>query len=94
MPKSGMIWNSKWRPTVPAKTGLHSLAAAVDAGVEAGLAAHVETPATLDEARDATRPQVRAMVRGGSEAVESGRPACPLCEFPMDPAGHVCPRLN
>ena len=42
----------------------------------------------------ATRPQVRAMVRGGSEAVESGRPACPLCEFPMDPAGHVCPRLN
>ena len=21
MPKSGMIWNSKWRPTVPAKIG-------------------------------------------------------------------------
>ncbi|MFM8237003.1 MAG: DUF3090 family protein [Actinomycetota bacterium] len=42
----------------------------------------------------ATRPQVRAMARGGTAAVESGRPDCPLCEFPMDPAGHVCPRLN
>lgn len=42
----------------------------------------------------ATRPQVRAMARDGSAAVEAGRPNCPLCEFPMDPAGHVCPRLN
>jgi uncharacterized repeat protein (TIGR03847 family) len=42
----------------------------------------------------ATRAQVRAMAARGSEAVESGRPACPLCEFPMDPAGHICPRWN
>lgn len=42
----------------------------------------------------ATRPQVRAMARNGSAAVESGRPNCPLCDFPMDPAGHTCPRLN
>jgi len=40
----------------------------------------------------ATRAQVRAMAARGSEAVQSGRPACPLCEFPMDPAGHICPR--
>jgi uncharacterized repeat protein (TIGR03847 family) len=42
----------------------------------------------------ATRAQVRAMAARGSEAVASGRPACPLCEFPMDPAGHICPRWN
>lgn len=42
----------------------------------------------------ATRSQVRAMAVRGAEAVASGRPACPLCTFPMDPEGHVCPRWN
>ena len=26
--------------------------------------------------------------------VSAGRPACPLCNAPMDPAGHVCVRSN
>jgi uncharacterized repeat protein (TIGR03847 family) len=42
----------------------------------------------------ATRPQVRAMAARGAEAVSSGRPLCPLCDQPMDPAGHRCPRWN
>jgi uncharacterized repeat protein (TIGR03847 family) len=42
----------------------------------------------------ATRSQVEAMAERGSEAVRQGRPRCELCEFPMDPAGHVCPRWN
>jgi len=42
----------------------------------------------------ATRPQVRAMAARGAEAVAAGRPPCPLCEMPMDPAGHRCPRWN
>ncbi|MCI4355511.1 MAG: DUF3090 domain-containing protein [Thermoplasmata archaeon] len=42
----------------------------------------------------ATRAQVRAMAARGAEAVTGGRPPCPLCEFPMDPAGHRCPRWN
>lgn len=42
----------------------------------------------------ATRAQVRAMAARGAEAVASGRPACPLCTFPMDPEGHICPRWN
>ena len=42
----------------------------------------------------ATRAQVRAMARHGVQAVESGRPTCPLCDFPMDPDGHICPRWN
>ena len=42
----------------------------------------------------ATRPQVRAMAARGVEAVAAGRPRCPLCEQPMDPDGHICPRWN
>ena len=42
----------------------------------------------------ATRPQIRAMLANGVTAVSAGRPKCPLCEFPMDPDGHICPRMN
>jgi uncharacterized repeat protein (TIGR03847 family) len=42
----------------------------------------------------ATRAQVRAMAARGAEAVAGGRPSCPLCTFPMDPQGHICPRWN
>lgn len=42
----------------------------------------------------ATRAQVRAMASRGIDAVAGGRPPCPLCEFPMDPTGHICPRWN
>ena len=41
-----------------------------------------------------TAAQARAMASRGSAAVESGRPPCPLCGGPLDPSGHVCPRLN
>jgi uncharacterized repeat protein (TIGR03847 family) len=59
-----------------------------------------ESPPPLDESEGhiarfyATRAQVRAMARNGVAAVESGRPKCPLCDFPMDPDGHICPRWN
>jgi uncharacterized repeat protein (TIGR03847 family) len=42
----------------------------------------------------ATRPQVRAMAARGAAVVDAGRPPCPLCGMPMDPAGHRCPRWN
>jgi len=42
----------------------------------------------------ATRAQVRAMAARGAEAVSGGRPLCQLCNFPMDPQGHICPRWN
>ena len=41
-----------------------------------------------------TAAQARAMVSRGTAAVEGGRPPCPLCGGPLDPSGHVCPRLN
>ena len=42
----------------------------------------------------ATRPQLRALIAHGDEVVAAGRPPCPLCGMPMDPAGHRCPRWN
>lgn len=42
----------------------------------------------------ATPGQARAMATRGTEAVRAGRPPCPLCGNPLDPEGHVCPKLN
>ena len=42
----------------------------------------------------ATRAQVRSITRHGAASVERGRPPCPLCQGPMDPEGHRCPRWN
>lgn len=42
----------------------------------------------------ATREQVAALAIRGTQLVEAGRPACPLCGYPLDPSGHACPRTN
>jgi uncharacterized repeat protein (TIGR03847 family) len=42
----------------------------------------------------ATRAQMKALSEQGLRAVESGRPICPLCNRPIDPDGHFCPRRN
>jgi uncharacterized repeat protein (TIGR03847 family) len=42
----------------------------------------------------ATREQIAALAIRGTALVEAGRPACPLCGYPLDPSGHVCPRTN
>ncbi len=41
-----------------------------------------------------TRSQIRAMANWGMELASRGRPLCPQCGQPMDPAGHFCPRKN
>jgi uncharacterized repeat protein (TIGR03847 family) len=38
--------------------------------------------------------QVRAYAAQVSELVAASRPLCRLCERPIDPSGHACPRLN
>jgi uncharacterized repeat protein (TIGR03847 family) len=59
-----------------------------------------EPPPPPDEAEGhiarlyATRAQIRVMMRNGVAAVEGGRPKCPLCDFPMNPDKHICPRWN
>jgi uncharacterized repeat protein (TIGR03847 family) len=41
-----------------------------------------------------SRAQAAALVARGEELVTSGRAPCPLCGYPLDPAGHSCPRTN
>jgi uncharacterized repeat protein (TIGR03847 family) len=60
-----------------------------------------ETPALAGDEEEGylarlyfTAAQARAMATRGSAAVERGRPPCPLCGGPLDPSGHICPRLN
>ncbi|MEU2349603.1 DUF3090 family protein [Modestobacter sp. NPDC049651] len=36
----------------------------------------------------------RAFVARARRVIAAGRPSCPLCSLPLDPAGHVCPRQN
>lgn len=42
----------------------------------------------------ATRSQLRALGEYGRTLIKQGRPICPLCGQPIDPAGHFCPRSN
>ncbi len=41
-----------------------------------------------------TRSQIRAMANWGMEIASRGRPLCPQCGQPMDPAGHFCAKKN
>ena len=36
----------------------------------------------------------RVFAARAASVVQAGRPACPFCGGPMDPAGHLCPRAN
>jgi uncharacterized repeat protein (TIGR03847 family) len=42
----------------------------------------------------ASRAQMKALAGHTLEVVEQGRPICPLCDSPMDPDGHFCPKSN
>lgn len=51
------------------------------------------------EGPDAVRvrmdPQMaQAFITRARRVVAAGRPPCPLCTLPLDPQGHLCPRLN
>jgi uncharacterized repeat protein (TIGR03847 family) len=41
-----------------------------------------------------TAAQAREFADRAQAVVSAGRPPCPLCALPLDPAGHVCPRQN
>ena len=54
---------------------------------------------TLEDGPDALRVRLepgtaRAFVVRARRVIAGGRPPCPLCALPLDPAGHVCPRQN
>ncbi|MDA2804876.1 DUF3090 family protein [Nocardiopsis suaedae] len=41
-----------------------------------------------------TPSAARAFAGRAMRVVAAGRPNCPLCGRPLDPAGHICPRQN
>jgi uncharacterized repeat protein (TIGR03847 family) len=41
-----------------------------------------------------TPQATRQFIERARRVVAAGRPACPLCGQPLDPAGHLCPRHN
>ena len=41
-----------------------------------------------------TGEMARAFAKRAQSVVSAGRPACPFCGLPLDPAGHICPRSN
>lgn len=41
-----------------------------------------------------TPRMARAFTARSERLIAAGRMPCPLCQYPIDPAGHVCPRAN
>lgn len=41
-----------------------------------------------------TADMVRSFIVRAQRVVAAGRPPCPLCNLPLDPEGHICPRQN
>jgi uncharacterized repeat protein (TIGR03847 family) len=60
--------------------------------------AETEAAATAAEGASArfviTRAQAAAFVERAKTLLKAGRPTCPMCGEPKDPAGHACPRSN
>jgi uncharacterized repeat protein (TIGR03847 family) len=50
-----------------------------------------ETPTVSFQA---TAPKLQALAEEALEVCAAGRPRCPLCGAPVDPAPHVCIRSN
>lgn len=84
-----LIELSERRPDTPGDAS-EGLAPELAGPAAAGIGAAGSSVARLY----ATPAQVRAMAATAVEAVARGRPRCPLCDQPMDPDGHRCPRWN
>jgi uncharacterized repeat protein (TIGR03847 family) len=61
--------------------------------------AAVEPLSEADEGPDLLRVRLtgaaaRAFITRAQRVVAAGRPPCPLCNLPLDPEGHICPRQN
>lgn len=72
--------------------------------IEAHAMADEETPTPDVESDDEDGPEclrvritplmARAFNARAQRLIAAGRQPCPLCQFPIDPEGHICPRSN
>ena len=73
-----------------------------DAAVDQPLTQSTELPVDDDEELRAdevfvvkiTASYARDFVARAQALISAGRPPCPFCLQPLDPAGHICPRAN
>ncbi len=54
-----------------------------------------DDPDAADTVRiELTLPQTASFAERTQAVVAAGRPTCPLCQLPLEPTGHICPRAN
>ena len=74
---------------------LEAQAPAEDSGTAAATLLDDEATEGPDAVRIRMSPAMaHAFVQRARRVVAAGRPPCPLCTLPLDPIGHLCPRLN
>jgi uncharacterized repeat protein (TIGR03847 family) len=61
---------------------------------EAPETAEVATPEGAIARVRITPAQAATFVERARTVVQGGRPICPMCQGPIDPGGHACPRSN
>lgn len=71
----------------------------LDEGVGEAEAAEVVAQAEAERAGEVLTVRIapsaaRDFVARSMALVAAGRPACPFCQQPIDPDGHICPRAN
>ncbi|WP_433393572.1 DUF3090 domain-containing protein [Micromonospora sp. KLBMP9576] len=67
----------------------------VDDDVDVDVDTDEEPDDDLDRLRVRLTPgATRQFIERARRVVNAGRPPCPLCGQPLDPAGHLCPRHN
>ncbi|WP_017555482.1 DUF3090 domain-containing protein [Nocardiopsis baichengensis] len=92
-----LAWDAEAsRVIIEAQEAVQDAEGEEESGEQAEVEVFSETaPADRDVLRVHLTPTAaRAFAGRAMRVVAAGRPNCPLCGRPLDPAGHICPRQN
>ncbi|MGH3659542.1 MAG: DUF3090 domain-containing protein [Micromonosporaceae bacterium] len=96
----GLAWDVDSGTVLIEAIAVGEAEAEAEAGIEEAEDAAVEDTLEVDEDNldrlrvRLTPEETRAFIDRARRLVAAGRPPCPLCGNPLDPAGHLCPRHN
>lgn len=90
-----LVANTDIGPPADPEFRISSISLAVDVAAER-IRIILESAAEPSEtvSFDLVPEQLMAAAHHGLTVVAAGRPICPLCRLPEDPAGHDCPAVN